>query len=93
MIAADLAEPLDKCEATGLPAVVTRDIVIPTLNSATWSADVRPGSRSWRHGEYRRRNQDNPEHLAALFALARIGAAALPWTGAGRSRKIPSGGF
>ena len=84
----NLAEPLDTnaFEATW-PAVVTRDIVIThsEFRDMVCRRATRLAELGVSRGDIVGVNlKDNPEHLAALFALARIGAAALPmdwrWT-------------
>ena len=91
----NLAEPLDTnaLRRPGLPAVVTRDIVIThaEFRDMVCRRATRLAELGVTRGDIVGVNlKDNPEHLAALFALARIGAAALPmdwrWTVEEKSR-------
>ncbi|MEE2997410.1 MAG: class I adenylate-forming enzyme family protein [Pseudomonadota bacterium] len=91
----NLAEALDTnaMRRPGLPAVITSDIII--THREFREMVVRLASHLANLGVVRDdivgvNLKDNPEHLAALFALARIGAAALPmdwrWTVEEKSR-------
>ena len=91
----NLAEPRDTnaLRRPGLPAVVTRDIVIThaEFRDMVCRRATRLAELGVSRGDIVGVNlKDNPEHLAALFALARIGAAALPmdwrWTVEEKSR-------
>ena len=95
----NLAEPLDTnaLRRPDRPAVVTRDIVIThsEFRDMVCRRATRLAELGVARGDIVGVNlKDNPEHLAALFALARIGAAALPmdwrWT---VEEEIPPGGI
>ena len=91
----NLAQALDSnaLRRPNLPAVITRDMIIThrkfremVCRRATQLVEL-----GVTQGDIVGVNlKDNPEHLAALFALARIGAAALPmdwrWTVEEKSR-------
>ena len=91
----NLAEALDTnaLRRPGLPAVITRDVIIThaKFRDMVCRRAARLADLGVLQGDIVGVNmKDNPEHLAALFALARIGAAALPmdwrWTVEEKSR-------